>query len=237
MERRDFLKACAAGATLAASAPQALAAQQASPRFYARALLVDRNGAALAASSLKPETNYIFHYPFGGTPCFLLDLGKPTQRDVELKTADGKRYVWAGGVGARRSVVAFSAICAHKLAYPTRQISFISYRSGDDGSTFARPDTIHCCAEHSEYDPASGGRVLGGPANQPLAAILLEHEPATDRLFATGTLGGELFNEFFRKYDLKLTLEHGSDSAPRTPVAATARVSELAAYCQQRVNC
>ncbi|MFZ5556577.1 MAG: twin-arginine translocation signal domain-containing protein [Pseudomonadota bacterium] len=237
MERRDFLRACAAGATLAATAPRALAAQQASPRFYSRALLVDALGEPFRASALKPGTNYIFHYPFGGTPCFLLDLGKPTQRNVRLTTAGGRRYVWNGGVGAGRSIVAFSAICAHQLAYPTRQISFISYRNGEDGSTFARPETIHCCAEHSEYDPARGGKVLGGPANQPLAAILLEHEAATDRLFATGTLGGELFNEFFRKYDLKLTLEHGSESAPRAPVASTAQVSEMAVYCQQRVNC
>jgi Rieske Fe-S protein len=237
MERRDFLKACAAGATIAASAPHALAAQQASPRFYARAMLVDALGAPMLAGSLKTGTNYIFNYPFGGTPCFLLDLGKPTRRNVELTTAGGQRYVWTGGVGAGRSIVAFSAICAHKLAYPTRQISFISYRSGEDGSTFARPETIHCCAEHSEYDPADGGKVLGGPATQPLAAILLEYDAATDRLFATGTLGGELFNDFFRKYDLKLTLEHGSDSLPRSPVASTARVSEMAVYCRQRVSC
>jgi Rieske Fe-S protein len=237
MERRDFLKACAAGATLAASAPQALAAQQASPRYYARALLTDANGDPLRASSLKAGVNYIFHYPFGGTPCFLLDLGKPTQRNVALKTADGQRYVWSGGVGAGRSIVSFSAICAHKLAYPTRQISFISYRGNDESSTFARAQTIHCCAEHSEYDPASGGKVLGGPAEQPLAAILLEHDAAADRLYAVGTLGGELFNEFFQKYEMKLALEHRSDTVPRQPVASSAKVSELAVYCQQRVRC
>lgn len=237
MERRDFLKACAAGATLAASAPRVLAAQQASPRYYARVLLTDVNGEALKAAALRPGVNYIFHYPFGGTPCFLLNLGTPTQRDVALKTANGQRYVWSGGVGAGRSIVSFSAICAHKLAYPTRQISFISYRSADESSTFARPRTIHCCAEHSEYDPASGGKVLGGPAEQPLAAILLEHDAATDRLHAVGTLGGELFNEFFQKYEMKLALEHRSDSAPRQPVASAAKVSELASYCQQRVHC
>jgi len=33
------------------------------------------------------------------------------------------------GVGARHSLVAYSAICAHKLSYPTREISFISYRA------------------------------------------------------------------------------------------------------------
>ncbi len=237
MERRRFMKACAAGAFIAASNPQALAARTVSPRYYARTLLVDLEDKPLRASTLAAGTNYIFHYPFGGTPCFLLDLGQPTQRDVPLRTASGQTYVWEGGVGPRRSIVAYSAICAHKLAYPTKQISFISYRSASEGSTFARPNMIHCCAEHSEYDPARGARVVGGPAEQPLAAILLEHDPATDALYAVGTLGGELFDEFFRKYDFRLVLEHGSDTLPKTPVSRTTRVAELARYCEQRVRC
>ena len=48
---------------------------------------------------------------------------------------------------------------------------------------------IHCCSEHSEYDPATGARVLGGPAPQPLSAILLEHDKSNDYLYAVGTLG------------------------------------------------
>ena len=30
---------------------------------------------------------------------------------------------------------------------------------------------IHCCAEHSQYDPARGAEVLSGPARQPLNAL------------------------------------------------------------------
>jgi len=41
---------------------------------------------------------------------------------------------------------------------------------------------IHCCSEHSQYDPAEGARVVAGPAPQPLAAILLDHDPASDAL-------------------------------------------------------
>lgn len=237
MERRDFMKVCAAGAAMAAAIPGAIASANVSPRFYAHTLLTDAWGKPLKAGSLEAGKNYIFHYPFGGTPCFLLNLGKPTRREVALKTADGKSYLWSGGVGPGRSIVAYSAICAHKLAYPTPQISFISYRSASEGSTFARPSMIHCCAEHSEYDPAAGARVVAGPAEQPLAAILLEHDQASDSLYAVGTLGGELFNEFFRKYDLKLVLEHGSDSKPKTAVADKAKVSALTEFCQQRVRC
>ena len=68
---------------------------------------------------------------------------------------------------------------------------------------------IHCCSEHSQYDPAEGGRVLAGPAPQPLAAILLDYDAAADELYAVGTLGGEMFDEFFAKYEFRLALEHG----------------------------
>jgi Rieske Fe-S protein len=45
---------------------------------------------------------------------------------------------------------------------------------------------IHCCAEHSEYDPAAGAKVMAGPAKQPLATILLDYDATTDELSATG---------------------------------------------------
>jgi arsenite oxidase small subunit len=94
---------------------------------------------------------------------------------------------------------------------------------------------IHCCSEHSQYDPAEGGRVLAGPAPQPLAAILLEHDEKLDELHAVGTLGGEMFNEFFAKYEFRLTMEHGG--AARRPVAGACVVQELDNYCRQQVKC
>src|SRR5438552_3337692 len=82
--------------------------------------------------------------------------------------------------GARRSIVAYSAICAHKLAYPTREISFIRYQ--EQPSKTSKGGVIHCCAEHSVYDPAAGARVVSGPAPQPLAAIVLDYDPDQDAL-------------------------------------------------------
>jgi arsenite oxidase small subunit len=93
---------------------------------------------------------------------------------------------------------------------------------------------IHCCAEHSQYDPAEGARVLAGPAPQPLAAILLDYDPGSDELSAVGTLGGEMFNQFFAKYAMKLSLE---GTATRAPAAATCAVTELENYCRQQVKC
>jgi hypothetical protein len=94
---------------------------------------------------------------------------------------------------------------------------------------------IHCCSEHSQYDPAEGAKVVAGPAPQPLAAILLDHDPKSDSLSAVGTLGGELFNEFFSKYEFRLSLEHGGH--PKTAIEGRSIVSELTEYCKQQVKC
>ncbi|HEX7054902.1 MAG TPA: twin-arginine translocation signal domain-containing protein [Burkholderiales bacterium] len=229
MERREFVKLCAASAAaLAAPGVQA----NARPRLYEPAKLVDPKGAPLRAAAIPAERNLIFNYPYAGTPCFLLKLDRPVQ-PVKLTTADRTPYEWSGGVGAGRSIVAYSAICAHKLTYPTREISFISYRAEKTpGSRFA--SVIHCCSEHSQYDPAEGARVLAGPAPQPLAAILLEHDPRSDEISAVGTLGGEMFDEFFRKYAFRLQLEGGNAHAA---VAGTCVVRPLEDYCRQQVKC
>jgi Rieske Fe-S protein len=190
----------------------------------------------LRTAELVASRNYIFHYPFEGTPCFLLNLGKPTVRDVQLKTEDGSTYLWSGGVGPNRAVVGFSAICAHRMSYPTPQISFISYREKSTASAVMRPNVIHCCSEHSEYDPSSGAKVVGGPAPQPLSAVLLEYDAKTDGLQAVGMLGGEMFDAFFSKFEFRLALEHGGNAA-RRQVAGRAVVKDLQQFCKQQVRC
>jgi len=230
MQRRDFLKLCAAATVGGAPAVSA----DARPHLYARATLVGEDGKPLRAGRVPANRNLIFHYPYASTPCFLLNLGRPAAASAQLKTVDDRPYEWRGGVGARRSIVAYSAICAHKLTYPTRDISFISYRAEMSvGNKFA--NVIHCCSEHSQYDPAQGGRVLAGPAPQPLAAILLEHDAASDALAAVGTLGGEMFEQFFDKYAFRLSLETGG--APRQAVSGETRVTALEEYCKQQVKC
>lgn len=231
MERRAFIRFCAASA-MAAGTPAGAADAQ--PRLYSRARLVGARGEPLRASAIPVKRNLIFNYPYASTPCFLLNLGRAAGESVALKTADRQEYVWRGGVGSAHSIVAYSAICAHRLAYPTRDISFISFRTEKTPAS-KLAEVIHCCSEHSQYDPAQGARVVAGPAPQPLAAILLEHEPASDGLYAVGTLGGEMFNEFFRKYEFKLNMEMGPRA--HTAVAGTCAVQTLDSYCRQQVKC
>ena len=235
MQRRDFLGACAGCAALGA-APIHSAQGPLKPRAYSRVRLVDERGQPLRAASLVAGRNYIFHYPFQGTPCFLINLGKPTQQNVSLNAEGGAAYQWPGGVGPQRSIVAYSAICTHRMTYPTRQISFISYRERSTAGAAARVNTIHCCSEHSEYDPASGARVLSGPAPQPLPSILLEHDAAGDGLHAVGTLGGDLYNAFFAKYEVRLELDYGGGRA-RQRAEDVSVVTELSSFCKQQVRC
>lgn len=202
---------------------------------YGRAKLVDRDGKAIKAKSLKPNHNYVFNYPFESTPCFLLNLDRALKQTVELQTAQGDSYAWTGGVGPKKSIVAYSAICAHKLAYPSPQVSFISFR--DKPSPLNQNGkVIGCCSDKSVYDPFNGAKVLSGPAPQPLATILLEHDAKTDELFVVGTFGGEKFDDFFKLYEFKLSLEAGGSRA-KDRVANTTVLRDLAAHSRQTATC
>lgn len=233
MERRDFVRWCA-GSAATAALPSPADAGTLKARMYTRAKLVDERGGALRAASLKSGVSYVFDYPFTTTPCFLLRLGARAPASVDLRTEAGGSYRWEGGVGPQRSVVAYSAICAHKLTYPTRQVSFIGYREAPSAAA-ANGKVITCCSDRSVYDPAAGARVVSGPAPQPLASILLEHDTARDELFAVGTLGGEMFDQFFQRFGFRLELETGSGS-PK-PAGNTAVVRELARYSAQWAQC
>lgn len=224
--RREFLAGCTAWLTSAAAVATPAAAAGSGPAGaqapasrltrFSPAILADARGEPLRAARLKARTNYIFHYPFVATPCLLLDLG----RDV-------------GGVGRKRSIVAFSAICSHKLAYPAREVSFIRFQ--DRASAKSAADHIHCCADHSVYDPARGARVVSGPAPDALAEIVLEHDAQTDALRAVGVRGTDQFEPFFRKYEFKLAMELGTRLKEAT--GPSAKVEELTAFCRNVAQC
>ena len=232
IERRAFLSACSASLVGAASQwltlPTAFAATlQSQPgaqrdarhenyASYATSILADEHGHAVRASSILPLVNYLFHYPFLATPCLLLNL----DRNV-------------GGVGRKKSIVAYSAICSHKLAYPAKEVSFIRFQA--KASTQSEAERIHCCADHSVYDPAASARVVAGPAPVALAAIVLEHDARRDTLRAVGTSGTEQFDAFFAKYDFKLGMEFGGRA--RHAAASVTQLQELTKFCRNVAQC
>ena len=233
MKRRDFVQLCAASAA-GAALPDSTRAAMLTAKRYARVKLVGDRGESLRASSLVVGKTYVFDYPYAATPCFLLRLGQPLASGVLLHTESGEPYQWEGGVGADKSIVAYSAICAHKMTYPTKQVSFIGYR--DAASPVAGPGkVIACCSDRSVYDPAAGAKVVSGPAPQPLATILLEHDAKSDELWAIGAMGGEKFAEFFQKYDFRLQLEMGPRA--HASVEGTAIVKPLDNYSAQWAKC
>jgi arsenite oxidase small subunit len=232
MERREFVKICAAAAS-ATGLPDTQAAD-ATVHKYRRAKLVDDKGTPLKLADVKAGTTYVFDYPYASTPCFLINLGRPANGGTELRTEAGQAYRWGGGLGPQKSVVAYSAICAHKLTYPTKQVSFIGYREAPSPAA-PQGKVITCCSDRSIYDPAAGAKVVSGPAPQPLAAILLEHDPKTDELHAVGTFGGEMFNEFFKRFEFRLQLEAGPRA--KSEVEGTTAVRPLERYSSQWAQC
>ena len=231
MERRKFLGGCAA--VSGAVGLSGLPAWASVPLgAYPRARLVDVHGAPVRARTLVAETNYLFHYPFAGTPCFLLNLGRGGRRAVDAAPRgwrDGTRGRAASG--PLRAIVAFSAICAHKLAYPTRDVSFIRYQPQRSATSDAlrhpllrRPQRVRPRRRRP--------RAWAGPAPQPLAAILLDYDAAADELSAVGTAGTEQFDAFFTKYEFRLAVEHGAGEGETCRSARATVVNELGAILQ-----
>jgi len=229
--RRELMRqaACVAGAWAASGALPVVAGGE--TRSYPRSLLVDAQGRPWQARQLKKGETFLFNYPYTASPVFLFAFEQEV-KPADLLTEGKERYASPGGVGPGKSIVAFSAICAHMMMYPTPAISFIGLRSGGRGEP---AQVIHCCGDNSRYDPQQGGRVIDGPAPQPLAAVLLEWDSASDQLHATGMRGGEKFDAFFEKYAMKLELDTGSGL--RKPSGATVVVQPATSYSRQWRSC
>ena len=239
--RRNFVKTCLATASAVAANPALLA--YAEPlKSYSRSLLTDQNGNPFTSQTMEQDKAYIFHYPYVTTPCFLINTGKSLSPGHALSTENEGSYTWQGGSGPNHSIVSFSAICAHKLSYPTKTLSFLNYRPESvqfvnaEQTTEQRKQLIYCCSERSAYDPAKGAEVVGGPARQPLAAIELEYDAALDQFYAVGTRGGELYSEFFEKFGFRLALDHKITDV-QTKVGDNTAVYPHSEYSQHAVAC
>lgn len=239
--RRDFVKSCV-GVMALGLHRRARSGELDEQKSYPRSRLVDQHNKIISASGLKPGESYLFHYPFVATPCFLINLGRTVQPGKPLETESGETYQWPGGVGPDGAIVAFSAICAHKMTHPAKSVSFINYRpetvtyTNSNHNTAEGRHLIYCCSENSVYDARDGARVLGGPASQPLTAIGLQYDGSTDSLHATGTFGGEMYKQFFATFMNRLRLEYGVDDVD-APVGEATVVQHMDEFTNSRVLC
>jgi hypothetical protein len=128
------------------------------------------------------------------------------------------------------------------MSHPAPTVSFINYRHDEvrfrnsDDAIEQRSGVIYCCSERSVYDPANGGRVLGGPAPQPLAAIELEYDAGGDRIYATGTIGGEMFERYFASFHDRLVLQLGRTDIDHA-VTESAELMRLSEYTRNQISC
>lgn len=228
MDRRQFTSLCTALLTGAASAHANSGNQRI---LYPSSQLVYEDDSHVTLDSLKTGRSYIFGYPYVTTPCFLMRLGKSAP-------ASGS---WPGGVDTDQSVVAFSAICSHKMSHPAKPISHIAYRPepvnfyNADGERLTGDGLVSCCSERSVYDPAEGGKVLSGPAPAPLAAIALSHDEQGN-LSAIGSYGPDQYERFLKNFGFRLAMEYGvSDIRARAGERVTVVPAEE--FSAQQVLC
>ena len=220
MERRNFLRLSATSAAAVAVAPslitQKLYAEDGSLfKAYEKVQLKDAEGNPLKSASLVEEENYVFNYPHAATPAIMVNLKDVASKDMKLKAADGTEYVYRGGVGSKGTIVAYSAICAHQMTRPTKDMAMFQYVP-TTGKTLAYDTAgVFVCSSHlAAYSATEGGKVLGGPATQGLASIVLEID-AEDNLWAVAVLGPDMFEEYFDAFKQELKAEHGRRGAKK----------------------
>jgi len=240
MKRRSFLKLSGTTAMAIAIAPslitQKLYAENGNLfQTFEKVQLKDAEGNALKVSTLITEENYIFNYPHAATPAIMVNLATPTEKDIKLKAEDGTEYLYSGGVGSKGTLVAYSAICPHQLTYPQKSMSMFQYVN-EKGKTLAYDKGgVFVCSSHlSAFEPKQGGKVVGGPANQGLASIILEIDK-DDNIWAVAVLGPVKFQEFFDAFKQDLKAEYGRRGAKKL-VQTEAKVQILKNFSAELIQ-
>jgi Rieske Fe-S protein len=191
--KRNLLKLAAVAGVLGVGAGGAIggALQYVQPPVvgissYPRTQLFDVDGAPLTVAKVDAEYNsgvsdlYLFNYPLRNEPNFLLNLYPSVVKTDNIPFA----------IGDNLSIVAYSAICQH-LGCPAPAISYYPPRTCPNKtfSTAKFPNLnfyIHCSCHGSTYDVTNAAANLTGPAVIPLPQVILEADPTTGEIFATG---------------------------------------------------
>lgn len=131
-------------------------------------------GTAQAAAARKPVASLrelesgkpvSFNYP-GDEPAYVIDLGHPTP----------------GGVGPKKSIVAFSALCQH-MGCPVQHD--------------AKSGHFVCPCHASVFAPERGGQAIEGPSTRGLPVVRLALDG--DQIHAVGIEGGTVYGRACNK--------------------------------------
>ncbi|MEA1919337.1 MAG: Rieske 2Fe-2S domain-containing protein [Campylobacterota bacterium] len=242
MDRRDFIKLGAVGGAIVLTNPSVInqrlfAHDGRMYESYEKVQLVDDHDKPIKVADLVKDESYIFQYPHKGTPCILLNLGEKTNNDVELKEAGGEEYIWSEGVGPEGMIVAYSAICSHALTHPNKSESFFTYvPKGVETAALPGGGAIVCSSHLSAFDAKNGGKVMGGPADQPLASIVLEHNAKDDSLWAVGVLGGDKFHDFFSAFKTEMKRDWGGKRKAKKLVKISVPTVTLAKFTKEVIQ-
>ena len=199
--RRNVLKLlgvagllAAGGGGLAAGAIQYAQPPQIGLSSYPKVQLLDLDGSPLTATKVMSEYSVMtpdvitFAYPLRNEPNFLLNLAAPSG-------GSGGAENVVGGVGPKKSIVAFSAICQH-LGCPAPAIAYYTPEGPPNGCVGQPGGTpgghefyIHCSCHGSTYDVTNGAANLTGPAVLPLPQVTLEWDSSDDSISAVSVTG------------------------------------------------
>ncbi len=240
MERRSFFKICAKGTLLVAVSPFLIEGYLKADdgrlfKTFNRVKLLDCYGNPLKEEILQEEVTYVFNYPYASTPCFLIKLSEPATKEIKLRDEEGSEYIWKGGVGKEKKVVAYSAICPHQLAHPNPNESFLGYIPKEKKSMAYKEGGVIVCASHlSAFDPKTGAKVLAGPAKEPMASIILDVDEE-GVFWASAVLGHAKFFDYFKSFKPELKEFYKNIRKAKKLVSLGAVVKPLDIYSKEVV--
>lgn len=241
MQRRNFLRLSATSAMAVAIAPslitQKLYAEDGTLfQTFEKVQLKDAEGNPLKSAALVKEENYVFNYPYVGTPAIMVDLTSAAQKDLKLKAEDGTEYVFRGGVGANGTIVAFSAICPHQLTHPQPDMSMFQYVPESGKTLSYDKGGVFVCTSHlSAFEPKQGGKVVGGPAGEGLAQIILEID-AEDDIWAVAVLGPVKFQDYFDAFKDEFKKFYGNKRKAKKLKKEEAKVQPLKNFSKELIQ-
>lgn len=220
MNRRDFLKTCGfIGLLIEGKLTISRAGSISEGKFKGKVPLVKGDGNPFNIKEVQRYEPYIFFYPYVSTPCILVDVGERAK----------------GGIGSDESIVSFSLICSHQWSFPTPSETFITYYGPEEASLVDRGNVIQCCVHMSVFDPLRDGKVLDGPADYPLARILLDTDEKGN-IYAVGVAGRDQFAEFFQANGSILSKLYGSLERAKYKVKES-KVMRLRDYTEEEIKC